>query len=434
MLNKGTTFVKPYASLDSRHLNFLAANKKTKEKGLTRKVDIKKNCYECSKINYHAEIFNLSWIKVCPIHNVKLSKECKCGKPWSFASSNIKNDCSICSPYLSFKELTKRNSLENDEYIKKLKPYYDLVSLTKKFRFYNFCNITPYIYAYGDDYMRNMFHRDSHMYDVLYIGQCVRFQISILQYQLKLTKKQEENYLKQGNQFDKIQSFSFSFNPVILGEPWDMSNVEFPSFLASKDISDFNDKSLDKMKKSIFEIREKLKEKFQLNTKKNHTVGKCHSSDKFCAICSAWYSWKRFISKKYNLNWRCASGFWKYSYEDIKDYAYHLETPPIVNMLKVSSFNYLYIGDEFLVKFHEIIYEMFLYKIYLMTTRIEHVRNMDLSLNPNSYGRILHKYFERILNAEDPIQIEMHNNNEATIYWKFDLFKDDNISNVLANT
>jgi len=59
---------------------------------------ISRNCPECTKIGFHTDFFEYSWVERCPVHNIPLVEECPgCNKPWPIINQYNARDCYYCT-------------------------------------------------------------------------------------------------------------------------------------------------------------------------------------------------------------------------------------------------------------------------------------------------------------------------------------------------
>jgi len=83
-----------------------------------RAIEITRNCETCSKSGYHSMLFEVPWIKTCPLHGCKLIDKCPmCDQRWPSWSKLKTKRCSCCGSALSFGQLKDFGAFqENTDY------------------------------------------------------------------------------------------------------------------------------------------------------------------------------------------------------------------------------------------------------------------------------------------------------------------------------
>lgn len=91
-------------------------------------TNIVSQCPECARSYFHSSIFNISWVRTCPIHKVPLTFNCpNCDKPWPDIKDIGKRNCEGCGrPEIDLKKPHQSLKLYLPP-TKPLKSYYDLL-------------------------------------------------------------------------------------------------------------------------------------------------------------------------------------------------------------------------------------------------------------------------------------------------------------------
>ena len=56
-----------------------------------------KHCPECSKLGYHHLIYDLPWLRTCPLHHIELLKHCpECSQQWPTSLQLLSRKCATC--------------------------------------------------------------------------------------------------------------------------------------------------------------------------------------------------------------------------------------------------------------------------------------------------------------------------------------------------
>ena len=76
-----------------------------------------KQCFSCAKLGHHSVLFDLIWMKKCPIHQESLSKHCPiCYQPWPSISKLSTRACKLCGAHLSIDELVSEDAFNSKAY------------------------------------------------------------------------------------------------------------------------------------------------------------------------------------------------------------------------------------------------------------------------------------------------------------------------------
>ena len=81
----------------------------------------RKQCLSCAKLGHHSILFDLPWVRNCPIHEEPLSKQCPmCNKSWPSISELSTRSCDLCGAQLSLEGLLDEDAFNTDVYSKKI--------------------------------------------------------------------------------------------------------------------------------------------------------------------------------------------------------------------------------------------------------------------------------------------------------------------------
>lgn len=81
----------------------------------------RKQCLSCAKLGHHSILFDLPWVKICPIHEEPLSKQCPiCSKNWPSISKLSTRSCDLCGARLSLERLLDEDAFNTEAYIEKI--------------------------------------------------------------------------------------------------------------------------------------------------------------------------------------------------------------------------------------------------------------------------------------------------------------------------
>jgi len=85
-----------------------------------RNFVFRKQCASCAKLGHHSILFDLPWIKKCPIHEEPLSKHCpKCNRYWPSISQLSTRSCDLCGARTSLDQLLIEDAFDAQPYAKK---------------------------------------------------------------------------------------------------------------------------------------------------------------------------------------------------------------------------------------------------------------------------------------------------------------------------
>lgn len=80
-----------------------------------------KQCFSCAKLGHHSVLFDLPWIKKCPIHDEPLSKQCPvCNRNWPTISNLSIRSCEVCGARLSLEKLISEDAFNSELFAEKI--------------------------------------------------------------------------------------------------------------------------------------------------------------------------------------------------------------------------------------------------------------------------------------------------------------------------
>lgn len=104
--NKATLLKRPGESKYNHVRRLLIVNQGLKDfsldiEGPERHFYIFRQCPECSKELFHSSLFEVPWLKHCPIHHCPLLERCPdCQRPWLGLALKIARKCKTCGTVL----------------------------------------------------------------------------------------------------------------------------------------------------------------------------------------------------------------------------------------------------------------------------------------------------------------------------------------------
>ena len=277
-----------------------------------KKIEMR-NCTECAQIGYHSDLFNLPWIKLCPIHQIKLSKYCQaCNQPWSVPSELYSNTCQECGVKVDPTLLINRKGFLTKQ------RYRDLIRLRKVLNKYAKSKQT---FHFIDENNKELLDKP--------INSETDFMPTIISLEQNLTEDEKNKLKKFGVSFYKYLRVKF-YCP----------NVRTINTRTSK-----NNKIKEKIHRNNY-----FKMYWILATKagSNHRIGQCiknnSDDDNACIECKTWSVFRDLIIETdYNLFLNNSSNtFYKSNrlYCELSEYYKsnnQIQLPKLVTFLTVSN-------------------------------------------------------------------------------------------------
>ena len=318
-MNTGLAFHKPYESAYSRYRRFLIANqglystagalrkglkKQLKEFGSKYNVDefstsnmalfyekefIKKNrlklniehralkdgyrpkrhCPICTASIYHNDIFDLPWVKKCPIHSVNLETKClKCNSSLPSPGELVKYKCNKCGTNFKITSIVGNNYIGGNNQFNTFKHFLKILHMNAT----TFKSFYPDTDKHYELNTRISFNKNSPFYPSIYLAKSKNN---------KTVTKNQLNLL--GLNFYEVNSNLYNLEQLV-------PNLFETNYHENEEI-----RKLEKICKEVNEsINNRIQFTLQKKMPKNHNLGSCFQKGNEKNIC---------IPCKVNLAW-----------------------------------------------------------------------------------------------------------------------------------
>ncbi|MBT8141795.1 MAG: hypothetical protein KJO88_05480 [Gammaproteobacteria bacterium] len=233
------------------------------------------HCQICSTIGYHTNLFEISDITQCPIHNTALKEKCvKCNNIWPVLSDLYKRKCSDCGIHIRLKDIIAiEDPHATDKYntISELLDFFTEIKTSNKLMFLN------------DDISCGI-QNDTRGCNINYRSE---YYSSICAAENTISIKLQNDLRKCGLDLYEIYS------------------IEFPA-IQSQNLKTSNSPRTDFIKEIIIEINSDIYKFLVKRSNSTHKPGDCYKEDfcNFCIPCTTRLIWElltRDFLKSYNI-------------------------------------------------------------------------------------------------------------------------------------
>lgn len=269
----------PLAFLDK---NSLVASKKIDDLDFNqlKGYNPKKHCSVCAEIYFHSDVFDMPWVRICPIHDVELLRHCPtCNMNWPTAARLRHVNCPTCGNGVSNRKVFDAKFPSKRSELRKLCEHNRLYK-----------EVVPKV-------IPNTFIRGHRYFEQINLESL--FLISVL----KRIESLPENLVSYFN--DSIPS----------------SGVEQLHFVYEQLDYGFRPKSIPSS-----EIVQEVKTALTKTLDKKHKLGACLSKYDDCIACKTWYLWCISVSNTGVFKCEHDQSMWGSLFKTI----FHFDCPAIV--------------------------------------------------------------------------------------------------------
>jgi len=240
----------------------------------------KKHCPVCAEIYFHSNVFDMPWVKTCPIHNVELSRYCpKCDMNWPTAAKLRHLNCSTCGTNAASREIFDAAFLSRKSELLKLHGHNRLQK-----------EIIPKT-------IPSVIIRGHRYYEQINLKS--QFLISVLK-KLESLPENLVSYFNEATPSSGVAQLDF-----INGQSdWDFGRRGIPS------------------SETVREVKTALTDVLI----ENHKLGACRSENSDCVACKTWYLWCISVSNTSVFKYEHDLSIW----ENFFKRTFHFDCPAIV--------------------------------------------------------------------------------------------------------
>ncbi|MBL1320727.1 MAG: hypothetical protein COA63_006650 [Methylophaga sp.] len=286
--------------LEHEYIEVNYRNKTKSYSDLIGKYRPKRCCNKCASVGYHCDLFDMPWIRKCPIHNENLTERCnRCNQLWPTASELRLNKCPTCGVKISIQDLLKTTTNNTDN-------GYQLIINAQLLVSQGYRLFSSKFYLYKKE------HRREYVQDLIH--QTSAFYLSVVE--KSLNKKKLLCHLIKTLNIEK--------------KTYKVTRIPAPQSIT-------NSKELLTLKTKI--IKKTITKFESVFNKKGHLIGTCETNSfpqRVCLPCATLNAWKKLINY-YD------EGYNAYCWSNHLATLYSVPTPssPII-------YSMIYIGDFYL--------------------------------------------------------------------------------------